>query len=172
MKLDLSQLFEGTVYKLELEEKLDINVFNENITNQRNIKLKEPVSITGNMYYTEDGIYLDAKLAYEYIEDCARCLTEFSEKIETVISGKIMKKSNQPIEEDDDEIIIYYDGEELEIEDNIISSILLSLPMKSLCKQDCKGLCDKCGKDLNAGQCDCTKEDIDPRLAKLKDLFD
>ena len=48
---------------------------------------------------------------------------------------------------------------------------MLELPTKVLCKEDCKGLCPKCGKDLNLGSCDCKTKDIDPRWQALSDLF-
>jgi len=49
--------------------------------------------------------------------------------------------------------------------------ILLSLPMHAVCRPDCRGLCPQCGQNLNFGQCDCQKEEIDPRLAILKQLL-
>ena len=82
---------------------------------------------------------------------------------------------NQQMEEDDDEdIIIYYDtkNSELEIEESILASIDLSRPMSSICGENCKGLCSMCGIDLNVESCDCKHEDVDPRLEKLKHLFD
>ena len=51
------------------------------------------------------------------------------------------------------------------------NNILLTLPIKRLCKEDCKGLCQQCGNNLNLSTCQCDNDDIDPRLAKLKDLF-
>lgn len=168
MKLDLSQIFDGTIYKLDLDENLNINA--------SDIELENPVNITGSIYATEDGVYLNANLTYEYIENCARCLTEFSYKEENVLSAKIIEKSDQQAEEkaDEDEIIVYYDdnNNNLEIEDTILTSIVLNRPMKSICSESCKGLCTKCGVDLNDKSCECTHEDIDPRLEKLKNLFD
>ncbi len=177
MKLDLSQIFDGTIYKLDLNENLIINTFDGALEIERDIKLEKPVNITGSIYATEDGEYLSANLTYEYVENCARCLTEFSQKIETVLSAKIIEKSNQQIkkeEDDDEETIIYYDSKDsqLQIEDIVSTSILLSLPMKSVCDEECKGLCVKCGVNLNVEQCNCTTQDIDPRLEKLKNLFD
>ena len=53
----------------------------------------------------------------------------------------------------------------------VTEDIFLSLPTKILCSEDCKGLCPKCGVNLNLGKCSCKKE-IDPRLAALKELLD
>lgn len=71
-----------------------------------------------------------------------------------------------------DEFVFYYDNDQLEIKEQVLTSILLSLPMKSLCNDNCRGLCLVCGKDLNIEECNCDIQEIDPRLAKLKDLFD
>ncbi|MBN1297720.1 DUF177 domain-containing protein, partial [bacterium] len=54
----------------------------------------------------------------------------------------------------------------------IAEQIVLQIPMKTLCSDDCKGLCSRCGADLNAGTCGCDRDSVDPRLAKLKDLLE
>jgi uncharacterized protein len=58
----------------------------------------------------------------------------------------------------------------LDLSEAIRQNALLAVPMKPLCREDCSGLCQQCGKDLNKGQCDCNKSEIDPRWAKLADL--
>lgn len=176
MKLDLSQIFDKDIYKLDLDESLDIKTSDKNFETKSDIRLDNPVKITGSIYATEDEgeLYLDAKLTYKYVESCGRCLTEFSPEVENDLSAKIIRNSNGQTEEDDDELIIYYESKnsELEIEEAILATVELNRPMKPLCSEDCKGLCDVCGVDLNLEQCDCTKQDIDPRLEKLRDLLD
>ena len=130
MKLNLSQIFDGTIYKLDLDENLNIDTSDDALSKEHSIKLEKPVNISGSIYGTEDGVYLTAKLTYECIENCARCLTEFSEEAESVLSAKIIENSNQQIEEEeenDDEDIISYDSRKLnlEIEDIILTTILI-----------------------------------------------
>ena len=60
----------------------------------------------------------------------------------------------------------------LELDDVVISDIFLSLPSKNLCRDDCKGLCQICGQNLNNGECSCDKRQTDPRLEILKQLID
>ena len=60
----------------------------------------------------------------------------------------------------------------VELDEIVISDILLNLPQKRLCKEDCKGLCPVCGHNLNNGDCECEKQPADPRLAVLKQLMD
>ena len=61
--------------------------------------------------------------------------------------------------------------DDVELDDIIVPELILSMPMKELCSEDCRGLCPRCGKDLNDGECGCAEE-IDPRLAKLAEILD
>ena len=74
-------------------------------------------------------------------------------------------------DEDELEDVILYENDELNLEEYIWSQVVSSLPMKTLCSNDCKGLCPTCGVDLNTQSCDCMGNTIDPRLEKLKELF-
>jgi DUF177 domain-containing protein len=64
----------------------------------------------------------------------------------------------------------YYQGEGLLLEDTLREQVLLSVPLKALCREDCKGLCPHCGKNLNLEQCNCAEPMEDPRWSALKDI--
>jgi uncharacterized protein len=64
----------------------------------------------------------------------------------------------------------YYTGKGVELEDVLREQILLALPLRTLCREDCKGLCPQCGKNLNEGPCACAEPLEDPRWAALKDI--
>jgi uncharacterized protein len=64
----------------------------------------------------------------------------------------------------------YYDNDEIDIQALIKEQVLLSVPMKPVCSENCKGICVTCGKDLNAGLCECKEDGHDPRLAPLQKL--
>lgn len=169
MRIDLSELIDELVYRVEFERSLDLN----NLSIQsREIVLATPVNIKGSIYRMDDGLYLDAIVSYEYYENCARCLKEFINRVETVLSGKLVGISESSKAIDDDELVFYYNNDEVELTEQVLTSILLSLPMKSVCDDNCRGLCLVCGKDLNVEECNCDIQEVDPRLAKLKDLFD
>ena len=72
--------------------------------------------------------------------------------------------------EDEDRFILVEQGQ-LDVDELVVSDILLSLPMKHLCLPDCKGLCPTCGRNLNEGPCGC-KKPIDPRLEALGKLLE
>ena len=64
----------------------------------------------------------------------------------------------------------YYQGEGLLLEDTLREQVLLALPLKTVCREECKGLCPKCGRNLNEGACSCEDEEEDPRWAALKEI--
>jgi len=64
----------------------------------------------------------------------------------------------------------YYQGEGLLLEDALREQVLLAIPLKAVCREDCKGLCPHCGKNLNESACSCADELEDPRWAALKDI--
>ncbi|HYU46996.1 MAG TPA: DUF177 domain-containing protein, partial [Terriglobales bacterium] len=63
-------------------------------------------------------------------------------------------------------------GESLLLEDALREQVLLALPLKMVCREDCKGLCPHCGKNLNESQCSCAERLDDPRWAALKEIRD
>ena len=73
--------------------------------------------------------------------------------------------------EDTDDYIEIVDGM-LDIETVSAEQLMMEFPVKELCSDDCRGLCSKCGKDLNTGECGCEKKEIDPRLAILQKLLE
>src|SRR5215216_1693458 len=70
----------------------------------------------------------------------------------------------------EDLILSAYEGDAVDLDELVREQILLGLPSRHLCREDCKGLCQRCGADLNAGQCSCEQGEADPRWAALADL--
>ena len=104
--------------------------------------------------------------------ECDRCGTEFKS---TLCSDfKMIFLMNEAPEETDSINVIYLsrDADKIDIKSDVREYALLSIPMKKLCKDDCKGLCFKCGKDLNKEQCTCSTDEIDPRWKPLMNLKD
>ncbi|MBS4539756.1 DUF177 domain-containing protein [Clostridium sp. D2Q-11] len=167
MKIDLSNLINGSDFQIDLDDTIEIN---EIKTEENDIKLTKPTVIKGGIYNTDDGIYLQAKVYFEFQSNCARCLKDTSVKEQSTLDYKIKFEDDE--EEASEEELIVVSGYTLDLTEPIISSILLSLPMKTICDENCKGICPNCGRDLNEGQCNCEDKNIDPRLAKLKELMD
>jgi uncharacterized protein len=66
--------------------------------------------------------------------------------------------------------VAVFDGEAIDVDEIMKEQILLAVPTRMLCREDCKGICPECGIDKNTGECQCVTDDIDPRWAALKNL--
>ncbi len=102
---------------------------------------------------------------------CDRCLEEVRTNIPFVFERKLdMKLSDEERVNDLDESS-YLTGMDLDVDRMVYLEVLMSWPLKVLCREDCKGLCSSCGKNLNEGSCDCEEEPKDPRMAAIRDIF-
>lgn len=106
---------------------------------------------------------------------CDRCLKEFDSGFKSFFEVHYRPQPDESVEVDeafpDGELeIVYFDGDILDIADQIRQTVLLSVPMRALCREDCRGLCGGCGADLNLESCRCTEPPIDPRWSALKNL--
>lgn len=102
---------------------------------------------------------------------CSRCL----EAVDWVFSLEIERKLDMKQSAEDriknlDESN-YITGMDLDADRLVCDEILIQWPLKVLCKEDCKGICSKCGQNLNHGTCDCEKDSLDPRMAAISDIF-
>lgn len=107
--------------------------------------------------------------------DCARCLGAFEEVLELEVNEdcalrQIDDPESYAIGEDDLCQIPILNGEELDLSELVRQLIAMNLPLRPLCREDCPGLCLRCGKDLSEGPCNCKEPEIDPRWAGLKGL--
>ncbi len=99
---------------------------------------------------------------------CARCMKNVEEKFSASIRETL---AHEEAEVRDRDAVVTFTGNSIDLHAVIWPNIFLALDSKYLCKEDCKGLCPMCGTDLNEGSCSCAEDDIDPRLAGLKDLL-
>ena len=129
---------------------------------------KEPIQVNGSIRNTA-GV-LELSLRAETILDCAcdRCGKEFQR--EKVVEFQCMLADEKQNEEND-EIVLLENGEFVDAEELARTAFILGMDTKILCSEDCKGLCPRCGADLNLGPCSCKKE-IDPRMAVLAKLLE
>ncbi|GIM27839.1 hypothetical protein CPJCM30710_05050 [Clostridium polyendosporum] len=132
------------------------------------IKSLVPVTVNGILTVSADIVALDVDVTTDLELCCSRCLKNFSYPINIKVNEKFT--NNKSTAENDDDIILA-DGDKLDITEIIVNNIISTLPIKRLCSESCKGLCQQCGTDLNTKRCSCDIGDVDIRLAKLKDLF-
>jgi len=112
---------------------------------------------------------------------CSRCLVNMRHPVHEdlmvtyLLGGHVPTEDGVETEEDDAdegdaEDTYAYEGDEIDVEPLMRERLVLAIPYAPLCKPDCKGLCSKCGANLNESECGCDRKVIDPRLAALKDI--
>lgn len=103
---------------------------------------------------------------------CGRCLKDVNTEFHLDFSREIdMNMSEEERQEQLDDNN-YIAGYELDVDALVMDELVLQWPMKILCKEECKGICNVCGKDLNMEQCDCDRTVLDPRMAAFLDIFE
>ena len=100
---------------------------------------------------------------------CDRCLEPVAEVIELDFFKNVDLAVGD--QEDDLDEKNYIDGYNLDVEKLLYNEILIGWPMKVLCSEDCKGICNTCGQNLNLGTCDCEDTSLDPRMSVIRDVF-
>ena len=157
MVIDLKRIFANDNSVLPIEYSLDL----KNVEVSGVYPLKKPVSNKASL------VEFDAVITYEYSAPCDRCGTDTA-KVYTV---KISKSLAAAIEGEESDTILLVPDMKLDLDELVYTEVIVSLPMKHLCKDTCKGICPKCGKNLNEGECGCPEKEIDPRLSALAELL-
>lgn len=155
----------GSVREYEIDELVDI----------LGIGVSTEVEGTVKFTRTHRGILVQGTLNAKIPVECSRCLNVFDYSITIHLEEEyfpvIDVNSGIPLEIPDEPGSFMIDAHHiLDLREAIRQNALLVIPMKPLCREDCAGLCQQCGKDLNQGQCDCNKAEVDPRWEKLADL--
>ena len=129
---------------------------------------KSPVEFT----FTNIGVNrakVEGCVKLVFATECDRCLTD----VPTVLNLEFDREVTSPdiTTEDEEEHPDFMEGYQLNVETFVYNEIVTNWPVKILCKEDCKGVCPKCGQNLNTKECGCDTFVPDPRMAVLKDIF-
>jgi uncharacterized protein len=137
--------------------------------------------ITCHIDRTDDGsIHIRGRLLAEISVSCSRCLDDFSLPVPSGLDLFFLPQTpgacNEAEEEvelsDRDMVIAYYAGDRLHLSEAVREQVVLSVPMKPLCGDGCRGRCPSCGANRNTTSCSCpATEEVDPRLSTLKLLL-
>ena len=126
-----------------------------------------PVSIDLSYFYDGEGFNVSGVLSSELLMNCTKCNEEFKQAFNVEFSERFIKAT----EEEADELECYpFSGEVLDLDRMILDLIILNAPMYGQCKPDCKGICPKCGCDLNITQCSCSRTVKNANFASLEEL--
>lgn len=138
-------------------------------------KQVEPLEVRAAAEYADGQIRVHGTLHTRVEMVCARCLDPVAEEITREFDlyyqpmAVIAEDEEAALKEDDTEIA-FFEGDGLFLADVLIEQVNLSIPMKVICRSDCRGLCPHCGSDLNSDACRCETHPADPRLAPLARL--
>lgn len=134
-----------------------------------------PVSVNVTMLKTGETVYIKGNLQASVSLVCSRCLNGYAMEVHTDFNvryipseGKVTEKEHELSKDELD--ISYYSEGIIDLNELAGEQLILMLPMKSLCNDECKGLCMICGINLNESHCACQEEKIDPRWDALKKL--
>ncbi|MDD5953189.1 MAG: DUF177 domain-containing protein [Oscillospiraceae bacterium] len=164
MLLALKKLFTGETSCVSFDDQLDLR--DTEISGVQ--PFASPVHLTGQAVGNSEGVSLSMVAVFDYCVPCDRCAVPVKSKKEYRFTHELVRELHQ---EDNDQYVLV-EGDELDLGELARADILLELPTKNLCKPDCKGLCPKCGTNLNSGSCECDTRQIDSRLEILKQLID
>lgn len=126
----------------------------------------KPARAKGSIRNSAGVLLFEADVQARLLCACARCLKD----LEVPVNLHITSTLTEGEQESDDPDVYLLEGDFADVDDIILSNFILSLDQRFLCSEDCKGLCQRCGADLNEGPCSC-KAPIDPRLAALGQLL-
>ena len=129
----------------------------------------EPVEASGTVRNTAGVLMMTGSLHTTIHGVCDRCAADFERYVEFPIDVVLVTELSN--EDSEDEWVFHLEADAADLEDIVRTVFVLNLDSKLLCSEECKGLCCRCGKNLNEGPCNCQKE-IDPRFAALKQLLD
>lgn len=134
----------GTIGKAEWSEDIGSMEYGSGT-----IIFAKPVHVSLTYSFDGEGFSADGTLSTAFRSRCSRCTKEFTESFEASFSERFERDAEPESE------TYSFKGDELEMDDLVRDTILLNRQAYSLCKPDCRGLCPKCGHDLNTSQCSC-----------------
>ena len=144
------------------------------VTDER-VQLSQPLTVTGRVRQSQKRVEVNGHFSTTAQVECDRCLkpvdvpvtAEFN--LEYVTPATYAASPAAELEERDMSLSVF-DGETIDLDELVAEQLLLALPSRILCREDCKGLCPECGNDRNLKDCRCESAEIDPRWGALKEI--
>lgn len=164
MRLDLSKIIDCPGASTDFSVSLDLS----DLCFGSCCPLKSPVIASGTVRNTAGVLMTTGTISAHLTAVCDRCAREFEKDVRYPIDVVLVTELAD--EENEDDRTFLLDGNFADMDEIVRTVFILNMEPKFLCSEDCKGLCCRCGKNLNDGPCDCKKE-IDPRFAALQQLL-
>lgn len=165
MLIDISELLSVDGKDIEVSAYIEMQRFISRICDYEIIR-KEPLLIrlhsTGRRRFS-----LETQVDITLLMQCGRCL----DNVENNLCFNVEKEIDMNESDEEKDKLFYISDDKLDVEKLIYNEILVNLPMKVLCSENCKGICNRCGANLNSQTCNCDTTELDPRMSKIRDIF-
>ncbi len=173
MKLDLRPLLAGDRL-LTFDYELALNFDPEDTSSfLYGVSFPSPMKVVGEITNTAGYMKMTLTMSVDYQATCARCLSNvdgaFTLNLEKTVASKDLLGD---LYEDKPEQFAIIENGFLDMDEELLTELEMAFPVRFLCKEDCLGLCQRCGKNLNEGKCNCQTKEIDPRFAPLAKLLE
>ena len=165
MLLGLSKIIDSPGAQVSFSTSMDLSDLCYGVSHP----VTEPVKAEGTVRNTAGVLMMTGSITTCIHGICDRCASEFDRDVEIPLD--VVLVTEMANEENEDEWVFPLEGDSANLDDIVRTVFVLNLDSKLLCKEDCQGLCHRCGKNLNDGPCNCQKE-LDPRFAALKQLLE
>ena len=181
LKIAVEDIREG-VSNLELTcrpEEIGLEEYCGRDARAPDVRFTGPVTARLKLFKQSDKVFIKAELSVAIELECARCLSPVQRILEGTLENQyrpLPKMAGHRLSGSfalplDDIGIGYYSDEYIDLSDDFRESLLLELPARILCSEDCRGLCPHCGQNLNEGRCNCCSESEEARTPKFADLI-
>lgn len=148
---------------------------NELVLDDQTGHLRTAAEVSGRVSRKGKQIRLQGSIKTNVEVRCDRCLNPVAVPIDTDFNATYVPVADEVVDDnrelqEEDLTVSVFDDSTIDVDELVREQVLLALPTRLLCHEECRGLCPSCGADLNVETCSCGQREIDPRWAALKDL--
>lgn len=163
LKFFLTQIKEG-------HSTFETRVSPSEVNLQENEEFSTPIEITHSVDRIGDEIFVKTRLRTQAEVICDRCLDQYKMSLDEKIDAILTQDDELTEHEEEDIYLVSQSTREIDLGEPVRQALLLAIPFKKLCREGCKGLCPRCGANLNHALCSCSDEKRDPRWDALRNI--
>jgi len=169
MRIELEKLEGGRGTFAHVYQPDELNPLDDRVT------LIGTAEVNGTVRRAGIEVFVDGRVEARAQVECDRCLKPVELPVSAdfaleYITGAVYESSSTAALSEEQLSVAVFDGETIDVDEIVKEQILLAVPVRTLCREECQGICPECGNDLNTGQCNCSADEVDPRWAALKSL--
>ncbi len=170
--IDISDLVDKRISQKEVHMKEELAPIKRG---DEELSFYKPVELDIILENILEGVLAKGSIQTEILTICSRCLNKVYLDLQLDIEEVFVKSKKQAevlMGKEEAEEVYFITDTKIDLEPAVYQAILLALPIQPLCSEACKGLCPKCGQNLNISKCGCRVDEIDVRMEKLKKLLE